>query len=90
MRYEVEFDGLTWQVDEYLGALEGLVTADVELEAEDQVFIRPSWVGDDITGNRRFGSAVLAETIQTMTSRRGIDIKASQAHDRSVALVLCQ
>lgn len=53
-RYKVEFAGLTWEVDEFFGENQGLVVAEVELESEDQAFERPSWVGEEVTGDPRY------------------------------------
>jgi adenylate cyclase len=64
MRHDVLIGDLLWQVDEYLGHLRGLVTADVELANEEQSFIEPSWVGMEITGDTRFSSSVLAKAVE--------------------------
>lgn len=58
-RYRVEHEGLIWEVDEFLGENNGLVVAEVELEHEDQVFSRPSWVGREVTGDPRFYNVAL-------------------------------
>lgn len=60
-RHDVEVAGVTWQVDEYLGALDGLVTADVELPSEDFAFAIPSWAGREVTRDARFGASALIE-----------------------------
>lgn len=42
-RYVVDFGGFSWEIDEFHGALEGLVLAEVELPEADTAFtIRPS------------------------------------------------
>ena len=53
-RRRIDFAGNTWEVDEFLGANEGLVLAEIELGAEDQQFDKPEWIGDDVTGDRRY------------------------------------
>lgn len=65
-RHDVEVAGVTWQVDEYLGVLEGLVTADVELPSEDFAFVIPGWAGREVTRDARFGASALVEV-----ARRG-------------------
>lgn len=50
-RYIVEYDGLTWEVDEFHGAKEGLIVAEVELQAEDQQFNLPPFIGKEVTGD---------------------------------------
>ena len=53
-------DGMTWEVDEFLGANAGLVLAEIELEDEAQPFTRPAWLGDEVTGDGRYVNANLA------------------------------
>ena len=59
-RYVVVHDGLTWEVDEFLGDNAGLVLAEIELEAEDQAFSRPSWVAAEVTHESRYFNSSLA------------------------------
>ncbi len=58
-RYLVEYDGLTWEVDEFLGDNHGLILAEIELDSEDQVFKCPDWVGSEVTGDSRYYNASL-------------------------------
>ncbi|HEV7815281.1 MAG TPA: CYTH domain-containing protein [Janthinobacterium sp.] len=58
-RRRIEFGGLTWEVDEFLGVNAGLVVAEVELSAEDQVFDKPDWVGEEVTDDARYFNANL-------------------------------
>jgi adenylate cyclase len=58
-RYKVPFDGLTWEIDEFFGENLGLIVAEVELESEDQIFKKPEWVGDEVTGDPRYFNANL-------------------------------
>jgi adenylate cyclase len=59
-RYRVPFAGLTWEVDEFLGANRGLVLAEIELERVDQPVPLPSWVGAEVTADPRYYNAYLA------------------------------
>ena len=58
-RYEVEYSGLTWEVDEFFGDNAGLLIAEVELESEDQSIELPDWVGEDVTHDTRYYNASL-------------------------------
>lgn len=58
-RHHVDVAGMTWQVDEYLGPLSGLVTADVELPQDDHPLIVPHWAGCEITSDARFGASAM-------------------------------
>ena len=44
----------TWEVDEFWGDNEGLVLAEIELDSEDAPYEKPSFVGREVTGDRRF------------------------------------
>lgn len=54
--------GLTFELDVYAGALEGLVTVEVEFasEADGDAFEPPAWVGREVTGDRRYANQALA------------------------------
>ena len=60
IRHLCVFEGMTWEVDEFLGANAGLVVAEIELEAEGQAFAMPAWLGDEVTGDARYVNANLA------------------------------
>ena len=47
-------------MDEFHGANEGLLIAEVELDSEDQYFDLPSWVGPEVTDDYRYKNAALA------------------------------
>ena len=54
-------DGLhTWEVDEFHGDNEGLVVAEIELRSEDDTFPRPEWLGEEVTGDRRYCNSLLS------------------------------
>jgi adenylate cyclase len=58
-RYEVEYQGLTWEVDEFLGDNAGLLVAEVELDSAGQAVPLPPWVGEEVTGDPRYYNASL-------------------------------
>jgi adenylate cyclase len=60
IRHLCLFEGMTWEIDEFLGANAGLVVAEIELAAEGQVFARPPWLGLEVTGDGRYVNANLA------------------------------
>lgn len=53
-RYLVPAGNHTYEVDEFHGANEGLVMAEVELGSEDEPFEKPDFIGMEVTGDRRF------------------------------------
>ncbi|MBO7192510.1 MAG: CYTH domain-containing protein [Bacteroidales bacterium] len=59
-RHLVEFEGHTFEVDEFLGENEGLVLAELELSSVDEYFLRPEWLGEEVTGDRRYYNSYLS------------------------------
>ena len=53
-RWLVKSGKHTFEVDEFFGENAGLVMAEVELSAPDEPFLRPSFLGDEVTGDRRY------------------------------------
>lgn len=53
-RYRVDDDGLEWEIDEFHGANDGLVVAEVELDDERQPFRHPPWLGREVTHLARY------------------------------------
>lgn len=54
-------DGHVWEVDEFHGDNEGLVVAEIELATEDESFVRPGWLGAEVTGDRRYYNSSLIQ-----------------------------
>jgi len=59
-RYLIDVAGRTWEVDVFRGANEGLVMAEVELDAEDAVVDLPAWAGLEVTDDPRYYNANLS------------------------------
>ena len=55
----VDCDGHTFEVDEFYGDNEGLVVAEVELSDENEAFTRPSWLGEEVTGDKKYYNSML-------------------------------
>ena len=49
-----------FEVDEFHGENEGLVMAEIELKSQDEAFGRPSWLGEEVTGDKRYYNGYLA------------------------------
>lgn len=61
-RREMRVDGAEASVDEYSGALDGLVVAEVEFEDEAaaRAFTPPPWLGMEVTGDPGYANRSLA------------------------------
>ena len=53
------YGGFTWEVDVFAGANEGLVVAEIELPTEDAAFIKPHWIGAEVSGDVRYYNSSL-------------------------------
>lgn len=53
-RYLVRSGKHVFEVDEFYGENEGLVLAEVELETEDEPYVKPDFIGQEVTGDRRY------------------------------------
>jgi adenylate cyclase len=60
VRYKVPVGDHVWDLDVFAGENAGLVTAEVELGAGDEVFEIPDWAGEEVTGDPRFYNVNLA------------------------------
>ena len=49
----------TFEVDEFAGDNAGLVVAEVELSSPDEAFERPPFLGEEVTGDRRYYNSQL-------------------------------
>lgn len=54
----------TFEVDEFLGDLKGLIIAEIELKHPDESFIKPVWLGDEVSHDQRYTNAALAKSQQ--------------------------
>jgi adenylate cyclase len=68
-RRRIGHAGFVWEVDEFLGENAGLVVAEIELPSEDSVFERPAWVGQEVTGDKRYyNSSLIRNPYSTWTN----------------------
>lgn len=58
-RYLVASGKHVFEVDEFYGENEGLVMAEVELQSEDEPFVKPDFIADEVTADRRFYNSSL-------------------------------
>ncbi|MCI1785089.1 MAG: CYTH domain-containing protein [Bacteroidales bacterium] len=50
-----------YEVDEFHGVNKGLIIAEIELGSEDEPFFKPSWLGPEVTGDKRYYNAFLSK-----------------------------
>ena len=59
IRYEYKFENHVWEIDEFRGENEGLIIAEIELDDEDEVYLKPDWVGEEVTYDTRYNNSSL-------------------------------
>lgn len=59
-RYLVRAGDHTFEVDEFHGDNRGLVIAEMELKTENEEFVKPHWLGKEVTGEVRYYNSGLA------------------------------
>jgi len=60
-RYEIKVGKHTFEVDEFYGDNNGLTIAEVELETENESYIQPEWLGEEVTGDRKYYNSSLTK-----------------------------
>ncbi len=60
-RYEIPMGKYLFEVDEFHGDNEGLIIAEIELDNENDVFERPDWLGEEVTGDIKYYNSQLSK-----------------------------
>lgn len=60
IRYEIPVGKHCFEVDEFLGENQGLILAEIELQAENETFQKPNWLGKEVTGDVRYYNSQLS------------------------------
>ena len=60
-RYFHKLGGHVFEIDEFLGDNKGLIIVEVELENKDDVFIKPSYLGKEVTGEEKYYNSNLSK-----------------------------
>jgi adenylate cyclase len=59
-RHYVRHGNDLWEIDEFEGANQGLIVAEIELDDIGQIFDRPAWLGTEVTDDLRYYNNNLA------------------------------
>lgn len=60
VRHYVAFEGKTWEVDEFKGANEGLLVAEIELGSGEESYVLPEWAERNVTHDQRYANSNLS------------------------------
>lgn len=61
IRYDVIVGIHIYEVDVFYGENEGLIIAEIELDAEDETFEKPGWLGQEVTEDLRYYNSYLSK-----------------------------
>ncbi len=61
IRYEVKVGSHIIEVDEFFDDNEGLIVAEVELNSVDESFVKPEWLGEEVTGQPKYYNSQLSK-----------------------------
>jgi adenylate cyclase len=71
-RHRIYWDGLLWEVDEFMGENQGLVLAEVELTDTNQTINLPTWIGQDVSDDLRYFNVSLVQYPYRMWGSREV------------------
>ncbi len=60
-RFEVKVGNHIFEVDEFYGENEGLIMAEIELGSESETFEKPTWLGKEVTNDKRYYNSYLSK-----------------------------
>lgn len=61
VRHLVPSGSHVWEIDVFAGANAGLVVAEIELSTEDEAFLRPEWLGREVSDEPRYYNVSLLD-----------------------------
>ena len=61
IRYELNQNGNTWEIDVFEGENEGLILAEIELNCENETITIPDWIGKEVTNDKKYFNSSLVK-----------------------------
>jgi adenylate cyclase len=58
-RHLIKVGQHVWEIDEFFGDNRGLIVAEIELTHENEDFLRPEWLGDEVSSDVRYFNMML-------------------------------
>lgn len=59
LRYELRIGRHLWEIDRFFDENEGLILVEVELNDENEAIEKPEWLGEEVTGDKRYYNSEL-------------------------------
>jgi len=61
VRYLIKNENHVWEIDVFSGDNDGLIVAEIELKDKDENFIKPDWLGDEVSDDERYYNVCLVK-----------------------------
>ncbi len=61
IRYEIPLGNHIYEIDEFFDKNKGLVIAEIELNDENESFLKPDWLAKEVTGDSRYYNSQLSK-----------------------------
>lgn len=61
IRYEIKNGNHVVEVDEFFGENAGLIVAEIELHSESESYLKPDWLGREVTGQVKYYNSSLSK-----------------------------
>jgi CYTH domain-containing protein len=61
VRYLVKAADKIYEIDEFFDQNDGLIVAEIELDAADEYFEKPKWLGQEVTGDEKYYNSQLSK-----------------------------
>ena len=60
-RFYIQKGNHVFEVDEFLGDNKGLIVAEIELSTKKEKFIKPTWLGKEVTGIKKYYNSKISK-----------------------------
>ncbi len=61
IRYKIEYQGKTWEIDLFYGDNEGLIVAEIELDSMEESYQIPEWIDREVTHESKYFNSNLSK-----------------------------
>lgn len=61
VRYHIKNENHIWEIDVFDADNEGLIVAEIELKDKDENFIKPDWLGNEVSDDDRYYNVCLVK-----------------------------
>ena len=61
IRYKIDYQGYTWEIDVFHGNNQGLIVAEIELNYLEESYLIPTWIDCEVTHEDKYFNANLSK-----------------------------